>query len=262
MRKYLLAVIAVGLVSALAFTSCKKSSEKTFPLQGTVWIGEPVYDLLTNRYYEGDFMYIMSLTGGTSSGAGTMMTINNHTSRAAITITTGLPLTWSLSGDNLNMTTNFKGTWNGTLSYSNENVNFAKVDTTYLGGYLAFDNITLDNALATKVFRGTFVKIGTTTPVDCVWIFLSDKGWKMIVPGYPVTIYPLSSYTVDNTGKLLVNFFGGTASSAVPIDYTHHSGTYTASNDSIVYNSLSVPTANAYPNSYNWRGMFRLKEVK
>jgi len=262
MRKYLFAVMAIGLLSALAFTSCKKAGEKTFPLQGTVWIGEPIYDLLTNRYYNGDVMYIMSLTGGASSGTGTMLTINNHISRAAISITSGLPLTWNLSGDNLSMATGFKGTWNGSLSYSNENVNFAKVDTTYLGGYLAFDNITLDNSLATKVFRGTFVKVGTTTPVDCVWIFLSDLGWKMIVPSYPVTIYPLSQYKVDNTGNLLVNFFGGTASSAVPIDYTHHSGTYTASNDSIVYNSINVPAANAYPNSYNWRGMFRLKQVK
>jgi hypothetical protein len=262
MRKYLLLVIAFSLMNALVFTSCKKENpETTFPLGGTKWIGVPVYNFLYHQYYNGDVNKILSLQGSGNTGTGTMMTIDNHTSRAAITITTGSPVSWNLSGSNLNLTT-AKGIWKGDLSYSNKNVNFAKVDSTYLGGYLAFDMVDQANSLSTKVFRGTFVKIGTTTPLDCVWIFLSGKGWKMMVPNYPVTIFPLSPYKVDSSGKLLVDFFGGTASNSVPINYTQHSGTYTASNDSIVYTTLTVPIANAYPNGYNWRGTFRLKEVK
>ena len=256
MRKYFLMVIALGIMSAMTFTSCKKESTVVFPLNGTVWMASELYDVKANAYYTGDVMYIMKMAGE-GTGTGTMLTINNHTSRAAISVTTGAPVTWALTGSNLNLTTGNK-TFKGDLSYSNRNVNFLRPDTTYL----AFDQINLTNSLATKVFRGTFVKVGTTTSLDCVWIFLSGKGWKMIVPGYPVTIYPLSQFSVDNAGKVLVNFFGGTASAAVPIDYTHHSGTYTVSNDSLVYNSINVPAANAYPNSYNWRGMFRLKEVK
>lgn len=256
MRKYFLFVIAVGLMGAMTFTSCKKESEATFPLNGTVWMASELYDLKTNQYYNGDVMYIMKMAGE-GSGTGSMMTINNHTSRAAIDITTGSPVTWTLSGSILNLITSTQ-TLKGDLSYSNRNVNFIRPDATYL----AFDQINLTNSLSTKVFRGTFKKVGTTTTTDCVWIFLSGKGWKMIVPGYPVTIYPLSKYTVDNAGKVIVNFFGGTASAAVPIDYVNHSGTYTASNDSLIYTSTSVPAANAYPNSYNWRGVFRLKEVK
>jgi hypothetical protein len=262
MRKYLLLVFAFWLMNALVITSCQKeSSDTTFPLNGTKWIGVPVYNFLYQQFYNGDVMKILTLNGTGSAGTGTIMTIDNHTSRAAITITTGSAVSWTLSGSNLDLTTN-KGIWKGDLSYSNQNVNFAKVDTTYLGGYLAFDMIAQSNALSTRVFKGTFVKVGTTTPLDCVWIFLSAKGWKMMVPNYPVTIYPLSPYKVDSSGKLLVDFFGGTASSAVPIDYTNHGGAYTTSNDSIVYTTTNVPKANAYPNAYNWRGVFRLKELK
>lgn len=258
MRKYLLYTMVVGLMSTIAFTSCNKEEEVTFPLIGTAWIGSPLYDVKTNQYYNGDVMHIMTLT---DQGNGKILTIDNHTSRAAITITANKPVTWTLSGNRLDLTTNLTGsseTMKGDLSYGNKNVNFMHTDSTYI----AFDNIDPTNSLATKVFRGTFKKIGTTTTSDCVWIFLSGKGWKMMVPGYPVTIYPLSKYSVDNTGKLLVDFFGGTASSSVPIDYTNHGGAYTASNDSIVYTTTNVPAPNIYPSSYNWRGVFRLKEVK
>lgn len=257
MRKYYLFVIAFWLMSVMTFTSCKKT-EDTFPLDGTVWMASELYDLLTNRYYAGDMMYVMKLTGE-GTGTGTMLTIDNHTNRGLINITTGSPVNWTVNGNNLNVTTSTQ-LLKGDLSYGNRNVNFLRPDDTYL----AFDQINQTNPLATKVFRGTFKKVGTTTTIDCVWIFLSGKGWKMMVTGYPASAngYPLSKYSLDNTGKIQVDFFGGTASSAVPIDYTNHGGTYTASNDSLIYTSTNVPTANVYPLSYNWRGVFRLKEVK
>lgn len=255
MKKYFLFVIAIWLMSAMTFSSCKKESEATFPLNGTVWMASELYNVKINQYYTGDVMYIMKMTGE-GNGTGTMLTINNHISRAAISVTTGAPVTWTLAGNNLNLTTSTQ-TLKGDLSYSNRNVNFMRTDSTYL----AFDLIDLTNSLATKVFRGTFVKVGTTTPLDCVWIFLSGKGWKMMVPGYPVTVWPLSKYSVDNAGIVKVDYLGGQASS-VPIDYVNHSGTYTPSNDSLIYTSTKVSTANTYPNNYNWRGVFRLKEVK
>jgi hypothetical protein len=254
MRKYLLFVIVTGLLSALAFTSCTKESEDTFPVIGTTWIGESWYDAMTNHFYNGDIEYILKMTG---EGTGTLMTIDNHTARAAITITAGSPVTWTLNGTTLNLTTS-KESLKGELDYSNRNINFMRTDSTYL----AFDKKELTNALATKVFRGTFTKVGTTVKQDVVFIFLSAKGFKMMVPSYPVTTYPLSQYTVDNSGKLLIHYFAGIASSSVPLDFTNHSGNYTASNDSIVYTTTNVPVANTYPNSLNWRGVFRLKEVK
>lgn len=253
MRKYLLFVIATGLLFALTFTSCKKENY-FFQLNGTKWMGESWYDAMTNHFYNGDVEYILKMTG---DGIGTLMTIDNHTTRAAITITTGSPVTWTLKGTTVNMTTS-KGTWKGDLNYSNKNLNFLRQDTTYL----AFDLKELTNAITTKVFRGTFTKVGTTVQQDVVFIFLSGKGFKMMIPNYTLTTYPLSQYTIDNTGKLLINYFGGIASSSVPIDYTNHGGYYTSSNDSIVYTTTNVPVANTYPNNTNWRGVFRLKEVK
>lgn len=270
MRKYLLYTMVAGLMSVLALTSCQKSADVTFPLPGTVWIGSPLYDLFTNRYYQGDVTHVLTIANG---GTAKLLTVDNRTLRTAVTVTANKAVTWTLNGNQLDINTTGLGisgitshttapssvTLKGSLSYDNQNVNFMYKDTSYL----AFDRIDIGaSPLATKVFQGTFLKVGTTVATPCVWIFISDKGWKMVVPGYPVTIYPLSKYSVDNTGKVLVDFFGGTASSAVPIDYTNHKGTYTASNDSLVYNSVSVPVANVYPNSYNWRGVFRLKEVK
>lgn len=262
--------MVAGLLSVFAFTSCQKAADVTFPLPGTVWIGNPIYDLLTNRYYMGDVTHILTISGG---GTAKLLTVDNHTSRTAVTVTANKSATWTLNGTDFNLTTTGLGTTGvtshtiapnsitlkGSLSYENENVNFMYPDTSYL----AFDKVAIGSSpLASKVFQGTFLKVGTTAATPCVWIFLSDKGWQMVVPGYPVTTWPLSKYSVDNTGKLQVDFFGGTASSSIPIDYTHHTGTYTSSNDSIVYNSVNVPTANIYPSSYNWRGVFRLKEVK
>ena len=277
MRKYLLYTMVAGLMSVLAFTSCQKSADVTFPLPGTVWIGTPLYDLLTNRYYMGDVTHIMTIANG---GTAKLLTVDNHTSRAAVTVTANKAVTWTLNGNDFSITTTGLGVsgktsniiaaspviLKGSLSYDNENVNFLYKDTTYL----AFDKVAIGNSqLASKVFKGTFLKAGTTVPIDCVWIFLSDKGWQMVAPNYPVTTWPLSKYSVDNTGKVMVDFFGGTASSSVPIDYTHHSGTYTASNDSIVYNSSLVPVLNVYPSypstggtTTYWKGVFRLKEVK
>ena len=253
MKKYLLFIIAIGLMSSLAFTSCKKEDD-SFPLNGTTWIGESWYDALTYHFYNGDIEYILKMTG---EGTGTLMTVDNHTSRTVITITAGSPVTWTLSGTTVNLTTS-KGTLKGEISYSNRNINFMLTDSTYL----AFDKKDLINALATKVFRGTFTRVGTIVKQDVVFIFLSGKGFKMMTPGYPVTTYPLSQYTIDNTGKLLIHYFAGIASSSVPLDFTNHSGIYTSSNDSIVYTTTNIPAANTYPNSINWRGVFRLKEVK
>jgi hypothetical protein len=253
MNKYLLYVIIIGFWSALALTSCKKEDD-SFPLNGTTWMGEPMYDLLTNRFYNGDVEYILKMTG---EGTGSLTTIDNHTSRAAITITAGSPVTWTLNGTTVNLTTS-KGTLKGEISYSNRNINFMVTDSTTL----AFDKKELTNALVTKVFRGTFTRVGTIVKQDVVFIFISGKGFKMIVPNYPVTTYPLSQYTVDNTGKLLIHYFAGIASSSVPLDFTNHGGTYTSANDSIVYTTTNVPAANTYPNNLNWRGVFRLKEVK
>ncbi len=253
MRKYILFVMATGLLSALAFTSCKKEDD-SFPIGGTTWIGESWYDAMTNHFYNGDIEYILKMTG---EGTGTLMTIDNHTSRAAITVTAGTPITWTLNGTTVNLTTP-KSTLKGVINYSNRNLNFNLTDSTYL----AFDKKDLTNALVSKVFRGTFTKVGTTVKQDVVFIFLSAKGFKMMVPGYPVTTYPLSQYTVDNAGKLLIHYFAGIASSSVPLDFTNHGGNYTATNDSIVYTTTNVPAANTYPNSLNWRGVFRLKEIK
>jgi hypothetical protein len=254
MRKYFLFVIFIGLMSAMVLTSCKKEESSTFPLKGTAWIGESFYDLVTNRYYNGDIEYILRMTG---EGTGTMLVVDNHTNRALINITGPSPVTWSLQGEKISLTTGSE-TMTGDLSYSNENINFLRSNSTYL----AFDKIAETNALSTKVFRGTFKKVGTTTTSDVVWIFISGKGFKMIVPGYPVTMYPLSKYSVDTSGKVLVDFFGGQASSSIPIDYTNHGGNYTVSNDSLVYTTTNVPAANTWMNGYNWRGVFRLKEVK
>ncbi len=253
MRKYILFVMATGLLIALAFTSCKKEDD-SFMLSGTTWIGESWYDAMTNHFYNGDIEYILKMTG---EGTGTLLTVDNHTLRTAITITSGAPVTWVLNGATVNLTTP-KSTLKGVINYSNRNLNFNLTDTTYL----AFDKKELTNALVSKVFRGTFTKVGTTTKQDVVFIFLSAKGFKMMVPSYPVTTYPLSQYTVDNTGKLLIHYFAGIASSSVPLDYTNHGGNYTSTNDSIVYTTTNVPAANTYPNSLNWRGVFRLKEVK
>ena len=254
MRKYLLFIIVFGLMNAMMFTSCEKESDVNFPLKGTTWIGESFYDLVTNRYYNGDIEYILKMTG---EGTGTLLTIDNHSPRSAINITGPSAVTWTLNGDKVNLTT-ANETMTGDLSYSNENINFLRTNSVYL----AFDKIVETNSLATKVFRGSFKRIGTTTTMDVVWIFISGKGFKMIVPSYPVTMYPLSKYSVDTSGKILVDFFGGQASSSIPIDYTNHGGTYTVSNDSLVYTTTNVPAANTWMNSYNWRGVFRLKEVK
>jgi hypothetical protein len=253
MKKYLLFIMAIGLMGSLAFTSCKKEDD-SFPLNGTTWIGESWYDALTNRFYNGDIEYLLKITG---QGVGTMLTIDNHTSRAAINITAGSPVTWTLAGTTINLTTSGK-TLKGEINYSNRNINFALTDSTYL----AFDKKELTNALVSKVFSGTFTRVGTIVKQDVVFIFLSGKGFKMMVPSYPLTTYPLSQYTVDNAGKLLIHYFAGIASSSVPLDFTNHGGTYTSSNDSIVYSTTNVPAANTYPNSINWRGVFRLKEVK
>jgi hypothetical protein len=254
MRKYFLFVIVFGLLGAMTFTSCKKESEATFPLVGTKWIGTDLFDLLTNRYANGELMHVLAITG---EGVGTLKTIDAHTSGRASVVIKDEPITWTLIGNAFNVTTSAE-TFKGDLSYSNRNVNFMRKDSSYIG----YDQINLTNSLSTKVFRGTFVKVGTTTPMDVVWIFLSGKGFKMMFPKNTYALYPLSKYELDNTGKLLVHYFGGTASSAVAIDYTNHGGNYTASNDSIVYRTTSVPTANVYNGSYNWRGVFRLKEVK
>lgn len=254
MRKYLFFVIVTGLMSVLAFTSCTKENEDTFPLNGTTWIGESWYDAMTNRFYNGDIEYILKMTG---EGTGTLMTIDHHTSRAAINITAGAPVTWTINGSTVNLSSS-RGTWKGEINYSNRNLNFNLTDSTYL----AFDKKDLTNALVSKVFRGTFTRVGTVVKQDVVFIFLSGKGFKMMTPGYPLTTYPLSQYTVDNAGKILIHYFAGIASSSVPLDFTNHGGNYTSSNDSIVYTTTNVPAANTYPNSLNWRGIFRLKEVK
>ena len=253
MKKYFLFVFIIGLMSTIVLTSCKKE-DISFPLTGTAWIGESFYDLVTNRYYNGDIEYILRMTG---EGTGTLLVVDNHVNRALINITGPSSVTWSLQGEKISLTTTTESL-TGDLSYINENINFLRTNSTYL----AFDKIPETNSLATKVFRGTFTRIGTTTKQDCVWIFISGKGFKMIVPSYPVTMYPLSKYTVDTSGKVLVDFFGGQASSSIPIDYTNHGGTYTSSNDSLIYTTTNVPTVNTWMNSYNWRGVFRLKEVK
>ncbi len=253
MKKYLFFVIVIGLMSAMLVNSCKKE-DISFPLTGTAWIGESFYDLVVNRYYNGDIEYILKMTG---EGTGTLLVVDNHTNRAAINISGPSPVTWTLKGEKVTLSTSAE-TMTGDISYSNENINFLRTNSTYLG----FDKIAESNSLAMKVFRGTFKKVGTTTTTDVVWIFISGKGFKMIVPSYPVTMYPLSKYTVDTSGKILVDFFGGQASSSIPIDYTNHGGTYTASNDSLIYTTTNVPAANTWMNSYNWRGVFRLKEVK
>ena len=54
MTKYFLFVIVFGLLGAMTFTSCKKESEATFPLNGTVWMSSELYDVKTNQYYNGD----------------------------------------------------------------------------------------------------------------------------------------------------------------------------------------------------------------
>lgn len=254
MKKYLSFVIIIGLLSALSLISCEKAGEDSFSLNGTTWIGESWYDALTNRFYNGDIEYILKMTG---EGTGTLMTIDHHTSRAAINITAGVPVTWTLNGSTVNLTTTTESLI-GELNYSNRNINFMRKDSSYL----AFDKKELSNLLATKVFRGTFTRVGTVVKQDVVFIFLSGKGFKMMTPGYPLTTYPLSQYTVDNAGKILIHYFAGIASSSVPLDFTNHGGNYTSSNDSIVYTTTNVPAANTYPNSLNWRGIFRLKEVK
>lgn len=257
MRKYYLFVIAIFSMIVMTFTSCKKT-EDTFPLNGTVWMASELYDLYTNRFFAGDVMYVMKLTGA-GTGAGTMMTIDNHTKRGVVSITPAAPVSWTSNGNSLNVT-NGSQVLKGDLSYANRNVNFLRANDTYL----AFDQINLTNALATKVFKGTFTMVGSATVIDCVWIFLSGKGWKMMIPDYPAGVdgYPLGKYTLDNSGAIQVEFFGGTASSAVPIDFKNHGGTYTVSSDSLTYTTTNVPTANQYPLGKNWRGVFRLKEVK
>jgi len=281
MRKYLLYTMVAGLMSVLAFTSCKKSApDVTFPLPGTVWIGNPIYDLLTNRYYNGDVTHVMTLT---SQGTAKILTVDNHTLRTTINVTANKAATWTADGTKFDLTTSALGisgpksyinapspiVLKGSLSYENENINFAYGDTTFL----AFDMVRVGTSpLASKVFRGTFLKAGATVPVDCVWIFLSDKGWQMIVPNFPVTVWPLSKWNIETGNVLHVDYFGGTASSSVPIDYKNHSGIYTPANDSIVYNTTAVPAANVYGTAYTstgvastnqyWKGVFRLKEVK
>ncbi len=271
--------MVAGLMSVLAFTSCKKSEpDVTFPLPGTVWIGNPLYDLMTNRYYNGDVTHVMTLTSG---GTAKILTVDNHTLRTTINVVANKAATWTADGTKFDLTTTALGSsgkkseivaaspvvLRGTLSYENENINFAYGDTTYL----AFDRVRIGNSpLASKVFRGTFLKAGATVAIDCVWIFISDKGWQMIVPGFPVTVWPLSKWNIETGNVLHVDYFGGVASSAIPINYANHSGIYTPANDSIVYNTTAVPAANvvgtAYPatggsTSY-WKGVFRLKEVK
>lgn len=246
--------MVMGLMSAFVFISCEKEDE-SFKLIGTTWIGESLYDLQANQWYNGDIEYILNLTG---EGSGTLMTVDNHTSRAEISVTTGESVTWSLNGNTLNLQTSTESL-SGDLSYSNRNVNFMRTDE---GVYLAFDLIDSSRGLATKVFRGTFTKAGTSEPLDCVWIFLSGKGWKMMVPDYPVTLYPLSPYEIDNAGNLVVHFFAGNRSYSESLDLTSHSGTYTSSNDSIVYNTSNVSESATWPVNYDWRGVFRLKEVK
>lgn len=253
MKKYIIAVMIMGLISSMVFTSCKKGTDDTFELVGTKWIGVDLFDLLTHRYDNGKLMHVLSLTG---QGTGTLKTIDNYTSKASIDITDD-PVTWTLNGSEFNITVNGE-LLKGDLSYANRNVNFMRPDQSYI----AYDQINLTNDLATKVFRGTFVQSGTTTEIDVVWIFLSGKGFKMMFPNNSYTLYPLSQYELDDSGKLLIHYFAGRASSSLPIDLINHSGNYTPANDSIVYNTTNVDPEMTYNGSENWRGVFRLKELK
>ena len=84
----------------------------------------------------------------------------------------------------------------------------------------------------------------------------------MVFPNNSYILYPLSKYEVDNAGKLLVHYFAGRTSGSVPIDLTNHGGQYTAANDSIVYNTSNIPSVITYNGTENWRGIYRLKELK
>ena len=165
MKKYSITVIVIALFSSLALNGCKKEKVDTFELVGTKWIGSDLFNLLTNRYDNGKITRVLSLTG---PGIGTLKTIDNYKSRSTVSITDE-PLTWTLSGNQLNVSVGGK-VLKGDLSYSNRNVNFLREDSSYI----AFDQIDLLK-LATKVFRGTFLQIGTTVPRDVTWIFLSDS---------------------------------------------------------------------------------------
>jgi hypothetical protein len=48
----------------------------------------------------------------------------------------------------------------------------------------------------------------------------------------------------------------------VPIDLKNHGGQYTAATDSIVYNTSNIPSTITYNGSENWRGVYKLKELK
>lgn len=253
MKKYLIIVVVMGLIGSVVLNACKKEDDDSFALPGTKWIGVDLFNLLTNRYDNGKITRVLSLTG---PGTGTLKTIDNYTSAASINVTDE-PVTWTLSGNQFNVSVGGK-MLKGDLSYSNRNVNFLREDNSYI----AYDQINLNNALATKVFRGTFVQNGTTVKKDVVWIFLSDRGFKMVFPNNSYVLYPLSKYELDNTGKLLVHYFAGRATASVPIDLTNHGGEYTVANDSIVYNTSKVDPAMTYNGTENWRGIFRLKELK
>jgi len=252
MKKYSITVIVIALFSSLVLNGCKKEKVDTFELIGTKWIGSDLFNLLTNRYDNGKITRVLSLTG---PGTGTLKTIDNYKSRSTVNITDE-PLTWTLSGNQLNVSVGGK-VLKGDLSYSNRNVNFLREDSSYIG----FDQIDLLK-LATKVFRGTFLQIGTTVPIDVTWIFLSDSGFKMVFPNNSYVLYPLSKYEVDDAGKLLVHYFAGRTSGSVPIDLKNHGGQYTAANDSIVYNTSNIPSVITYNGTENWRGIYRLKELK
>jgi hypothetical protein len=380
MRKYLLFFIAIGLTSAMVFTSCKKESDDSasFPLVGTTWFGESWYDAMANRNYNADVEYVLKMTG---EGTGTLLTIDNHTSRAAINMMGPTPVTWSLVGTTVTVLGGPKPL-TGEISYYNRNINFKTSDSTYL----AFDKRDNENALATKVFRGTFyftiknpyvgdydselkyfhptaggsypnnpylnqvtqkklgavtttkvetafaiwtdplgitinpdnsvllnvkfqtydVKMGdpndpskvcrydpvtgkiylyyyysgsggnrifwevftptklggTATKTDVVFIFLSGKGFRMMTPNLALGFNILSKYELDNNGKLLIHSFAGVTNPAVPLDYTNHGGLYTPANDSITYTTVNIPEPVKFQYSLNWRGVFRLKEVK
>jgi hypothetical protein len=252
MKKYSITVIVIALFSSLVLNSCKKEKVDTFELVGTKWIGEDLFNLYANRYDNGKITRVLSLN---APGTGTLKTIDNYKSASTVSITDE-SLTWTLNGNEFNVSVGGK-VLKGDLSYTNQNVNFLREDNSYI----AFDKIDLLN-LATKVFRGTFLQIGTTVPKDVTWIFLSGSGFKMVFPNNSYVLYPLSKYEIDNAGKLLVHYFAGRASGSVPIDLTNHGGQYTPANDSIVYNTSNIPSVITYNGSENWRGIYRLKELK
>ena len=84
MKKNLITVIAIALVSSLVLNGCKKENVDTFELVGTKWIGSDLFNLLTNRYDNGKITRVLSLTG---SGIGTLKTIDNYKSRSTVSIT-------------------------------------------------------------------------------------------------------------------------------------------------------------------------------